>query len=151
MEESRPKATLPESELENIPEAECLEILARNSLGRIAFVAEGRQEIFPVDYGVKAGTVVIRRAPGTKLAHTPGSEVGFEIDDYDYEKGVGWSVVVHGVAYDVTDSGDDFACSARGANVTPLAPGSKVHRLAIKPSAISGRRFRRLVSEQFLG
>jgi hypothetical protein len=73
------------------------------------------------------------------------------VDDYDYERGVGWSVVVHGRAHDVTDSGDDFAWSARGAHVTPLAPGSKVHRLAIKQSAISGRHFRRLVSEQFLG
>ena len=151
MKESRPQSQLPESELDDIPEAECLELLARSSLGRIAFVAEGQLEIFPVNYGVRKGIVVIRTAPGTKLSHAPESQVVFEIDEYDSERGLGWSVVLHGVAYDVTDAGDDFSWAARGAKVTPLAPGTKVHRLAIKPSAISGRRFRRLVSEQFLG
>jgi hypothetical protein len=151
MRENRRAFELPEAELEMIPEAECLEILGKNSLGRIAFVAEGQQEIFPVNYGLRGDTVVMRTAPGTKLSHAPGSRAAFEIDDYDYDKGEGWSVIVHGVAYDVTDSGDDFSWAARGANVTPLAPGAKAHRLAIKLSAISGRRFRRLVSEQYLG
>jgi uncharacterized protein YndB with AHSA1/START domain len=41
--------------------------------------------------------------------------------------------------------------TARGTHITPLAPGVKAHRLAIKSSDISGRRIRRLVSEQFLG
>jgi uncharacterized protein len=151
MKKRRRQFQLPESELEEIPEAQCLEILAVHALGRIAFVAQGQQEIFPVNYGLRGDTVVMRTAPGTKLSHAPGSQVAFEIDDYDYDKGVGLSVVVHGTAYDVTDSGDDFSWAARGADVTSLAPGAKVHRLAIKPSAISGRRFRRLVSEQFLG
>jgi hypothetical protein len=145
------KKSLPEAELEEIPEAECLEILGKNSLGRIAFASQGQQEIFPVNYALRGDTVVMRTAPGTKLSYAPGSQVAFEIDDYDYEQGLGWSVVVHGVAYDVTDAGDDFSWSARGASVTPLAPGDKVHRLAIKRDLISGRRFRRLVSEQFLG
>jgi hypothetical protein len=102
---------------------------------------------------LRNGTVVFRTAPGTKLSHAtaPGAQVAFEIDDYDPETGVGWSVVVHGTAYDVTDADDDFSWTARGAHVIPLAPGVKTHRLAIKSSAISGRRFRRLVSEQFLG
>ena len=151
MKESRPESQLPESELEDIPEAECLELLARTSLGRIAFAAAGQLEIFPVNYSVRKGIVVIRTAPGTKLSYAPDSQVVFEIDEYDSERGLGWSVVLHGVAYDVTDAGDDFSWAARGAKVTPLAPGTKAHRLAIKPSAISGRRFRRLASEQFLG
>ncbi|MDP9248849.1 MAG: pyridoxamine 5'-phosphate oxidase family protein [Candidatus Dormibacteraeota bacterium] len=142
---------MPESELDEIPEAECLELLARTNLGRIAFLAEDQLEIFPVNYGLRKGIVVIRTAPGTKLSYAPESQVVFEIDEYDSERGLGWSVVLHGVAYDVTDAGDDFSWAARGAKVTPVAPGTKVHRLAIKPSATSGRRFRRLASEQFLG
>ena len=151
MKEDKSQSQLPGPELEEIQEAECLEMLARNSLGRIAFAVEARQEIFPVTYGLRAGTVVFRTAPGTKLSYAPGAQVAFEIDEYDPETGVGWSVVVHGIAYDVTDAGDDFSWAARGAHVTPLAPGAKVHRVAIKSSAISGRRFRRLVSEEFLG
>lgn len=151
MRKSESDSRLPGTELEEIPEAECLEMLARNTLGRIAFAAEGRQEIFPVTYAVRAGTIVMRTAPGTKLSYAPGSQVAFEIDSYSPDTGQGWSVVVHGEAYDVTDAGDDFSWAARGAHVTPLAPGDKTHRLAIKQQSISGRRFRRLVSEQFLG
>jgi len=150
MKESRSKFQLPGSELEHIPEAECLEMLARNRLGRIAFFAAGQQEIFPVNYALKADTVVLRTAPGTKLSCAPGAQVAFEIDQYDPETGIGWSVVVHGEAQDVTDAGDDFSWAARGAHVTPLAPGEKTHRLAIKRTGISGRRFRRSVSEHFV-
>jgi hypothetical protein len=151
MNEDKSQFQLPGSELEVIQEAECLEMLARNTLGRIAFVVETRQELFPVTYALRAGTVVFRTAPGTKLSYAPGAQVAFEIDEYDPETGVGWSVVVHGIAYDVTDAGDDFSWAARGTHITPLAPGVKAHRLAIKPSAITGRRFHRLVSEQFVG
>lgn len=131
------EVSLPGSELEHIPEAECLEILARNRLGRIAFFAGGQQEIFPVNYALKADTVVLRSAPGTKLSGAPGAQGTFEIDEYDPETGIGWSVVVHGEAQDVTDAGDDFSCAARGAHVTPLAPGEKP---TVWPS--SGRPFR---------
>jgi hypothetical protein len=151
MNKSEPEAELPEGELEDIPETECLELLGRNSLGRIAFVVDAQQEIFPVNYGLRAGAVVFRTARGTKLSFAPGAHVAFEIDEYDSQIGVGWSVIVHGIAYDVTDAADDFSSAVRGATVTPLAPGAKVHLLAIKPSAISGRRFRRVVSEQYLG
>src|ERR1700736_4658757 len=113
MKESRPESQLPESELEDIPEAECLELLARTSLGRIAFAAAGQLEIFPVNYSVRKGIVVIRTAPGTKLSYAPDSQVVFEIDEYDSETVFGWSVVLHGVAYDVTDAGDDFSWAAR--------------------------------------
>jgi uncharacterized protein len=81
---------LPGSELEEIQEAECLKMLARNRLGRIALVVEARQEIFPVTYGLRAGTVAFRTAPGTKLSYAPEAQVALEIDEYDPETGGGW-------------------------------------------------------------
>jgi hypothetical protein len=33
--------------------------------------------------------ITFRTAPGTKLAHAPGSRVAFEIDDYDAFTGLG--------------------------------------------------------------
>jgi hypothetical protein len=80
-----------------------------------------------------------------KLSSAPDSHVAFVIDEYDSETGVGWSVIIHGGAYDVTDATDDFSRTGRGATATALAPGAKVHHLAIKPSTLSARRFRRLV------
>lgn len=116
MNKSKPEAELPEGELEDIPETECLELLGRNSLGRIAFVVDAEQEIFPVNYGLRVGAVVFRTAPGTKLSFAPGAHVAFEIDEYDSQIGVGWSVIVHGIAYDVTDAADDFSSAVREGN-----------------------------------
>ena len=151
MNESKSEFQLPGSAMEELAEADCLERLSVSHLGRIAFFARGRPEIFPVNYAFKSGTVVLRTAPGTKLSEAPGSHVAFEIDEYDPESGVGWSVIVHGRAREVTNEADDFSWAARGAHVTPLAPGEKSRRLAIEAEAVSGRRFRRMISEQYLG
>lgn len=132
----------PEAELEEIREAECLEILGRHSLGRIAIVVEGQPQIFPVNYAMNGRTIAIRTASGSKLSHAPGSRVAFEIDEYDSSAGVGWSVMVHGVAVDATDAFDDVSWAARGVAPRPLAPGAKPYRIAIEPSKITGRRFR---------
>jgi hypothetical protein len=45
------------------------------------------------------------------------------------------------VAIDATTALDDVSWTARGATPHPLAPGVKVHRLAIRPMIITGRRF----------
>ena len=131
-----------EPALEEISESECVELLSSHTLGRLALIVDGRPQIFPVTYAVRQGIVVFRTAPGTKLAHAPGSAVAFEIDGYEAAEGVGWSVVVQGTARNVTDAGDDFAWAARGAAVYPLAPGTRVHRVAIEPTSITGRRFK---------
>jgi uncharacterized protein len=133
----------PEAELEEIGEAECLEILGRHSLGRIAVVVDGQPQIFPVNYATNGRIIAIRTAAGSKLWHAPNSKVAFEIDAYDASAGAGWSVMVQGVAVDATDTFDDVSWAARGVAPKPLAPGSKPYRLAIEPSTITGRRFRR--------
>jgi len=132
----------PEAELEEMREAECLEILGRHSLGPIAIVVDGQPQIFPVNYALNGGVIAIRTAAGSKLSHAPASKVAFEIDEYDSSAGVGWSVMVQGVAVDATDSFDDVSWAARGVAPRPLAPGAKPSRIAIEPSNITGRRFR---------
>jgi nitroimidazol reductase NimA-like FMN-containing flavoprotein (pyridoxamine 5'-phosphate oxidase superfamily) len=128
--------------MEAIPRDECLELLNRRDVGRIAVVVEGRPQIFPVNYVVRAGAIVFRTAPGTKLSHAPGSPVAFEIDEYLPVAGVGWSVMVQGTARDVTAAENDFAWAMRPATVHPLAPGEKPHKVAVDPVEITGRRFR---------
>ena len=130
------------SELEEISEGECLEILDQHSLGRIALVIEGQPRIFPVNYAMSGRIVVIRTAAGAKLFHAPEAKVAFEIDEYDPSTGVGWSVMVQGIAHEATDSFDDISWAARGASPRPLAPGAKPYLLAIESRVITGRRFR---------
>jgi uncharacterized protein len=129
-------------ELEEIREAECLEILGRHSLGRIAIVVDGQPQIYPVNYAMSDRIIAIRTAPGSKLGHAPGSKVSFEIDEYDSSAGVGWSVMVQGIAVDATDAFDDVSWAARAVEASPLAPGAKPYRIAIEPNVITGRRFR---------
>jgi len=130
------------SDLEVIPEAECLQLLERHHLGRIAFVVDGQPLIFPVNYALSHRIVTIRTAHGTKLAHAPGSNVAFEIDEYESSRHIGWSVLVQGVAIDATTALDDVSWTARGGTPHPLAPGVRIHRLAISPTSITGRRFK---------
>lgn len=132
----------PGNDLEDIPDVECLQLLARLDLGRLAIVVGGQPLIFPVNYALSHRVVTFRTAHGAKLANAPGSNVAFEIDDYDAATRVGWSVLVQGVVADATTALDDVSWTARGAAARPLAPGVKIHRLAIKPTSITGRRFK---------
>ena len=101
----------------------------------------GGRRSFPVSYGLQGKVIVFRTAAGTKLAYAPDSPVAFEIDEYDASAGAGWSVVVQGLGRDITEAADDFSWTARGARVYPAAPGEKLHRIAVDPSVITGRRF----------
>jgi uncharacterized protein len=131
----------PSTDLEVISEAECLQLLERHQLGRIAVVVDGQPLIFPVNYGLSHRIITFRTAHGTKLSHAPGSNVAFEIDGYDPSSRVGWSVLVQGVGVDATSAVDDVSWTARGASPHPFAPGVRIHRLAVRPTTISGRRF----------
>ena len=135
------KAADPKPEVEEILEAECLEILNQHSLGRIALVVDGQPQIFPVNYAMSGRIIAIRSASGSKLSHAPSSRVSFEIDEYDASVGVAWSVMVQGVAVDATEAFDDVSWTARAAAPRSLAPGAKPYWVAIEPDVITGRRF----------
>jgi nitroimidazol reductase NimA-like FMN-containing flavoprotein (pyridoxamine 5'-phosphate oxidase superfamily) len=79
---------------------ECAEILARNCVGRVAFLRGTRVEIVPIHYVFASGVVRGRTARGTRLDETRDSfyrawPVAFEVDEVDAL--FQWrSVVVHG-------------------------------------------------------
>jgi len=133
----RPSVT----QLAELPEAECLQLLERRNLGRIALVVDGQPRIFPVNYSMNGRIIAFRTGAGDILAHAPDSKVAFEIDDFDASRGTGWSVMIEGIARDATESFDDVSWAARGTAPEPVAPGSKPFWVAIEPSRITGRRF----------
>jgi nitroimidazol reductase NimA-like FMN-containing flavoprotein (pyridoxamine 5'-phosphate oxidase superfamily) len=138
-----PEADRSDHDLDVLTEQQCVELLASRKLGRIAFPVADRIEIFPVNYATDGAIVVFRTAPGTKLDSVTTSRVAFEIDDWNEDQSVGWSVVLKGVAQEVTTGSDPFAATLRTRNVWPLAPGDHDHWIAIYPAEITGRRFRR--------
>jgi nitroimidazol reductase NimA-like FMN-containing flavoprotein (pyridoxamine 5'-phosphate oxidase superfamily) len=85
---------------------ECRAVLAKNRVGRLAFTFHERVDIEPINYVVVDDeTLAFRVVPGSRvdvLRHHPW--VAFEVNELiGLEE---WkSVVVHGAAYAVTDSG----------------------------------------------
>jgi nitroimidazol reductase NimA-like FMN-containing flavoprotein (pyridoxamine 5'-phosphate oxidase superfamily) len=132
----------PDQSIKILSPDECFLLLESRDLGRIAFSIEGQPEVFPINYAMEGQIVVFRTAPGTKLDHVPEVRLAFEVDDWDPKLGIGWSVVVKGLAEEVTENLGRTAEHIRKAKVHPVAPGERWHWLAIRPSEMSGRRFK---------
>jgi nitroimidazol reductase NimA-like FMN-containing flavoprotein (pyridoxamine 5'-phosphate oxidase superfamily) len=128
---------------EEIPEQECLSLLASSTFGRLAVVSDGAPDVFPVNYFFDKGRVAIRTAWGTKLAAAALARVAFEVDSVEDSDHTGWSVVVHGTAFDISESLDEVSETMRSSPVSTWLPGDKSSWIRIEPSAITGRRVRR--------
>ncbi len=123
-----------------LSEETCRELLARTAVGRLAVDAGGRPEIFPVNFVVHDGDVVFRTGAGTKLAAAAlMHHVAFEIDGYDPDGHVVWSVVVKGWAQQIERMEDVY-----DAEMLPLATwvdSDKPDFVRIRADEITGRRF----------
>lgn len=85
-----------------LSEEQSWKYLRGQQLGRLAIVMAGRPEIFPGNDAVGEKSIVFRTAPGTKLAHGPGSVACFEIDGYQRHAREGWSMVAVGQLEEIT-------------------------------------------------
>jgi nitroimidazol reductase NimA-like FMN-containing flavoprotein (pyridoxamine 5'-phosphate oxidase superfamily) len=128
--------------MEVLSEDQCVQLLELHDLGRVALQVDDQPEVFPVNYATDGKIVVFRTARGTKLDRATDRRIAFEVDDWDPHTGVGWSVMLKGVAEEVKHGSDPFTAALRSHPVTPLAPGERDLLLAIYPAEISGRRFR---------
>ncbi len=124
-----------------LTENDCLALLQSDELARIAFAFEGKLEIFPINYCMDGRIIVFRTGPGTKLDAVPTTAVAVEVDSWDPESGIGWSVVAKGRAEEITTNPGRAAQHLRWMPVRPAAPGDRWHWVGIKPTEITGRRF----------
>jgi nitroimidazol reductase NimA-like FMN-containing flavoprotein (pyridoxamine 5'-phosphate oxidase superfamily) len=121
-----------------LSQQECWDLLADVPLGRIVTSAEGRIEIFPVNFAVHRRGVLVRTAEGTKLVSAVMNEhVLFEADQYTEAEG--WSVVVKGEAR-ILRSEDDVEAAQRTGLLSWTTP-EKEHWIWIRPISVTGRRF----------
>jgi len=128
--------------LEILSSADCANLLRSHDLGRLAVVdRDVHPLIFPVNYFFDEGVIVFRTAPGSKLDLAPGAHVSFEIDGFDPEEALGWSVLVKGIAHDVTDPRGAPTGRMRFWPVRPMVPGVLEHWIGIWADEITGRRF----------
>ena len=127
--------------LQALAAAECYLLLATQQVGRLGVNAEHYPLIFPVNYAVDHGVIVIRTHPGTKLAAASQANVTFEVDQIDQLTRSGWSVLVRGLAEEITpEHRTELIERTRATGVQPWAPGEHGHWLRLIPHAITGRR-----------
>lgn len=117
----------------------CLRLLATATLGRLAVSVDALPTVLPVNFRFDGRRILIRTGAGTKLdAAANDAVVAFEVDEIDPVAHTGWSVVVTGIARELTDAGEVMA-----AQTPPLArwaPGDDHRVIAISTELVSGRR-----------
>lgn len=131
--------TDPRTGLAEIDEATCWKLVESESVGRLAVAVGTHPDIFPVNYVIHRGRIVIRTEAGTKLAAAVlNGSVAFEVDDIDAEACAGWSVVVSGWAREPGTMDEELEMEDLG--VTPWVQAPKTRFIMITPEQITGRR-----------
>ena len=124
--------------LTELPEDECLELLAAKQVGRLAYADQDGPVIVPVNYVVHDGMVLFRTSPHTSLGrHAQSATVAFEVDEIDEFIQSGWSVLVRGPAEYVDP--DDLP-TAPDSRPTPWPQSVRTLYVRIRPRSITGRR-----------
>lgn len=123
--------------LEVLDRDECLRLLRDGRVGRIGLSSAALPVVLPVNYALSGDRIVLRTAQGSRLAAaTANAVVAFEVDDLD-RAGDGWSVLVTGVAEEVTDPEERARC--RALPLGPWGPGAE-RFVRISTDIVSGRR-----------
>jgi uncharacterized protein len=123
--------------------AECLNLLATGSIGRVAVTigARSRPMIRPVNYvfDTVSQSVVFRSTPGSKLyALLHSTTACFEADDIDVAARTGWSVIIEGVTEPVRDATELRRLGHLALHSWVAGPESQLIR--IRARTVSGRR-----------
>jgi nitroimidazol reductase NimA-like FMN-containing flavoprotein (pyridoxamine 5'-phosphate oxidase superfamily) len=121
-----------------LSEAECQELLAQHTAGRVGFMAPEGPQILPVTYQYRNGAVIFRTSPAGALSGlVRRTSVAFEIDGIDEQNKSGWSVLVLGFAEAMAHN--YLLTSAWETGPVPWADGVRNLFIEIKPRKISGR------------
>ncbi|SDK54133.1 Nitroimidazol reductase NimA, pyridoxamine 5'-phosphate oxidase superfamily [Nocardioides sp. YR527] len=123
--------------LTTIDRDECLQLLQRSEVGRVAFSDSEGPIVLPVNHVMVGERIVFRTAPRTALAdHVGAGQVSYQIDEFDSYTSSGWSVLARGTAEFV----DGVWLAAHDLEPEPWADGRRTLFVCITPSQITGRR-----------
>ncbi|HEX3867006.1 MAG TPA: pyridoxamine 5'-phosphate oxidase family protein [Gemmatimonadaceae bacterium] len=136
-----------------LPRAECIALLERNHVGRLAFTFHDRVDIEPISYAYANGWLYARTSDGTKLVtvhHHPW--VAFEVDEvrghFDWQ-----SVVVRSTIYFLDANADRDAYQRAVDALRPVDPHllepedatpQRRHLFGIHVDEMTGRQARSL-------
>ncbi len=127
--------------LEVLGREECLRLLRTATIGRIGLTADALPSVLPVNFLLVGDRILFRTGQGSKLdAATRNAVVAFEVDDFDVYDRTGWSVVVVGVARDLSDDEVQAIEPADRVRVARWAPVPEDRMVAVSCELVSGRR-----------
>jgi nitroimidazol reductase NimA-like FMN-containing flavoprotein (pyridoxamine 5'-phosphate oxidase superfamily) len=119
----------------------CLSLLSHAHFARIGVSVDALPAIVPVWITLLDESIVFRTVPGTKLSYAAtGSVLAVEVDEFDASGRDGWSVLVRGVASELTNP-DDIA-RARDRLAGSWIDGAAEHFVGVSLDLVTGRRLR---------
>jgi nitroimidazol reductase NimA-like FMN-containing flavoprotein (pyridoxamine 5'-phosphate oxidase superfamily) len=108
---------------DEIEPADCWRLLGSQAVGRLGVVVGHYPLVFPVNYALDETTIVFRSGSGTKLHSIQRSNVTFEVDSIDPVHHSGWSVMIKGVAQELSvDRNRSTVSRADAGGATPWGP-----------------------------
>lgn len=131
---------LDRNKMEVLSRVQCLELLSRSDLGRIAITMGALPVILPISYALLGEDVVFKTGTGSKLrAAISNSVVAFEVDEVDLEHESAWSVLVTGMADEITNPREIEQASTL--RLRPWITTEPSFHIRIRSDIITGRRF----------
>lgn len=119
---------------------ECLELLHGGAVGRVALSTPVGPRIVPLSYAMHDDAIVFRTSPYSELGtYGRDTELAFEIDQLDFEKRQGWSVVAVGRAQVIEDP-DELLDIHQVWDPTPWVGGTRHLYLRLLWRDLTGRR-----------
>jgi nitroimidazol reductase NimA-like FMN-containing flavoprotein (pyridoxamine 5'-phosphate oxidase superfamily) len=103
-------------------------------------VADGKPLVFPVNYVMDGEMVGFLTAEHAVVAHARMTEVAFEVDYINEPSRTGWSVLVEGLCYDITDTLDATSERLRELSSESWISDPRDRWFAIRPRFMTGRR-----------
>jgi hypothetical protein len=128
---------------EILPQNECLRLLAvaaqSHDIGRLGVSTSTSPIIVPVNFAYHNAGVVCRIGPGTLADKATGSLVAFEVDRVDDERRSVWSVLLRGLAREL--SADELSGLGSQQFPVPLVRHAGDLVIFVRGEVITGRRF----------
>jgi uncharacterized protein len=119
---------------------ECRELLSAGLVGRVAVCTPVGPHVVPVNYAVVDDAVVLRTSPYSVLgSHARGSILAVEVDQFDYERQRGWSVVARGRA-EVVTTAEELKHIRSVWDPNAWAAGQRNLYVRVRWSELTGRR-----------
>lgn len=122
----------------DIPAQECWELLDAQRFGRLAVSVHGQPDIYPINFLVADGKILMKTASGTKLFQvTLNNAVALEADHVTDTEA--WSIVLRGVARVVDSFSERYELDEW--HLDTWLPSHKPVYITIEDVEMTGRRF----------